>query len=353
MVPERREPRSSVAQPGGKGRGRAAESGTDGSTDQDVAGVVHAGVDAREGHGCRPTPAGASAAPARLAHGREQKASADAECPEGNEVDDGIPTHRDSGTPSSVRCGRRRRCQLHRLVDDEGGHADGGDTGEGGAAPRWPPERGEPPGHEEPGLGEVGEGDSRLSGRSSHGVDSRATARRRCGRPASKRPQQPPPPPSAGGEPRRCEAPGESALRQARAGSGRSSGRHRLPAGRSATARRGSRSTPRVRPGLPVRRKRRARGRRTVRAPGRMTNRSGGSIRRASPSTPTSTGPPERTSNSAPPTRSTRRTADLPGTSSAASFSASPAPRTRSDTTPSRPLSSRLARDAPRRCESS
>ena len=69
---------------------------------------MHPGVDPREGHrGPRP-PAAASAGPARTSPTATAKASADAEWPEGNDVEVGIGTQRASGTSCPSRSGRAR-----------------------------------------------------------------------------------------------------------------------------------------------------------------------------------------------------------------------------------------------------
>ena len=75
--------------------------------DEDVAGVVDPGVDARvgdqRGEALQRDRATGSTWPTPVA-----KAKAAAECPEGNEVETGILVCRASGTCSATRSGRRR-----------------------------------------------------------------------------------------------------------------------------------------------------------------------------------------------------------------------------------------------------
>ena len=262
--------------------------------------------------------------------------------------------------------------QLHRLVDDERRCADGGDTGERGPAPGGPAERREQPGHEEPRLGVVGEvrqpaqrhveerrrqpGHGHVGG-AVEGPEAVQQHRR------SGRPRGAPPPPRArraGGRaaPRRLD-PGVARVarvaRRARAtGSATSPLMPPAPAarGRSATARRGSRSTRRARPGRPC----------DARAPHGAVAPSGHRAGSRTAAAAPAAGPRRRrrprpahrsvTSNSvAVHSSQPENRATCPAASSAASFSASAAPRTRTDTTPSRPLSIRGRVAPPRRCE--
>jgi len=104
-------------------------------------------------------------------------AAADAAWPEGNEVDDGIRTHRLSGTPSRVRPGRRRlpASFIGWLITNEVSPIAAIPVN-AARRPRAPPNRASAPATSSHGLEKFAKSAIRRSGLSSSGVGISATA---------------------------------------------------------------------------------------------------------------------------------------------------------------------------------
>ena len=104
-------------------------------------------------------------------------AAADAECPDGNDVDVGIGTHRASGTSCCFLAGRSRApISFIGWLTTRDAAPIAATPVAAARRPRGPPTTASTPAIRNHGLEWLAKADSWLSGRSRAGLDSRATA---------------------------------------------------------------------------------------------------------------------------------------------------------------------------------